>query len=95
MDFFKIVYALLLDRDGRAELLCKSTIDSMFQSQLGAASLKALQVVCQNPWFNRMMGGMPFEIRKDWGLGGLLLLDDLPGWRSSGTMTWGGTPNLT
>ncbi|KUI71188.1 Acyltransferase LovD [Cytospora mali] len=94
-EYFKIVHALLLAQDGKTQLLRKSTIDTMFQPQLGTASRKALQAVCQNPWFNRMMGGMPVEARKYWGLGGLLLLDDLPGWRGSGTMTWGGTPNLT
>ncbi|KUI52858.1 Acyltransferase LovD [Cytospora mali] len=94
-EYFKVVHALLLARDGKTQLLRKSTVDTIFQPQLGTASRKALQTVCQNPWFNRMMGGMPVEARKDWGLGGLLLLDDLPGWRGSGTMTWGGTPNLT
>lgn len=95
LDFFKVVHALLLDRDGKARLLGQSTIDAMFQPQLDAAPRRALHDVCQNPWFNRMMGGMPLETQKDWGLGGLLLLDNLQGWRSSGTMTWGGTPNLT
>lgn len=94
-DLFKVVHALLLDCGGTARLLRKSTIDIMFQPQLDAASRRVLQDVCQNPLFNRMMGGMPVEARKDWGLGGLLLLDDLQGWRSSSTMTWGGTPNLT
>lgn len=91
-DFFKAVHALLA---GNERLLRPTTFDIMFQPQLGTASRKALHAVCQNPWFNRMMGGMPVDTQKDWGLAGLLVLDDLPGWRGNGTMTWGGTPNLT
>lgn len=94
-EFFKIVHALLLGDDGKAQLLRKTTIDSMFEPQLGHSSRKTLHAVSENPWFNRMMGGMPSGSRKDWGLGGLLILDTLPGWRRAGTMTWGGTPNLT
>lgn len=40
------------------------------------------------------MGGTPKDIKKDWGLGGLLVMDDLPDGRKAGTMIWGGAPNL-
>jgi hypothetical protein len=41
------------------------------------------------------MGGTPKNSKKDWGLGGLLLRDDLPDGKAAGTMIWGGLPNLT
>lgn len=40
------------------------------------------------------MGGVPKDLKKDWGLGGLLVQDDLPDGKANGTMIWGGLPNL-
>jgi hypothetical protein len=40
------------------------------------------------------MGGTPKNIKKDWGLGGVLVTSDLPDGRKNGTMIWGGAPNL-
>lgn len=40
-------------------------------------------------------GGLARGTKRDWGLGGLLVMQDLEGWRSKGTMTGGGMPNLT
>ena len=40
------------------------------------------------------MGGTSKDSRKDWGLGGLLLLEDQPDGKAAGTMIWGGLPNL-
>ena len=40
------------------------------------------------------MGGTDKSQKKDWGLGGLLLLADQPDGKAAGTMIWGGLPNL-
>ena len=40
------------------------------------------------------MGGTLKDSKKDWGLGGLLLLEDQPDGKAAGTMIWGGLPNL-
>lgn len=40
------------------------------------------------------MGGTPKQIKKDWGLGGVLILQDAPDAMKAGTMLWGGYPNL-
>ena len=40
------------------------------------------------------MGGIPKDIVKDWGLGGLLLDTDAPNGMKAETMVWGGLPNL-
>jgi CubicO group peptidase (beta-lactamase class C family) len=103
-ELFKVIHAVLLASGPLAsdttpippaQLLRRSTVDSMFRPQLGVHSREALQRVAEIPRLNRMMGGMPTSASRDWGLGGLLLMDDLPGWRGKGTMTWGGNPNLT
>ncbi|KAI0912699.1 beta-lactamase/transpeptidase-like protein [Ustulina deusta] len=103
-DYLKVLRALLLASDASAsdaspvpptQLLRRSTVDAMFTPQLNEPARKALQAVSEIPRLNLMMGGMPTTTRKDWGLGGLLVMDDLPSWRRRGTLTWGGTPNLT
>lgn len=43
---------------------------------------------------NNAMGGTDKSQKKDWGLGGLLLLADQPDGKAAGTMIWGGLPNL-
>lgn len=40
------------------------------------------------------MGGTSKDKKKDWGLGGLLLLEDQQDGKAAGTMIWGGLPNL-
>lgn len=103
-ELFKVIRAVLLARRSwasdtspiaRAQLLRRSTAESMFRPQLGQAGREALQRVAEIPALNRIMGDMPVSTAKDWGLGGLLVMDDLPGWRGKGTLTWGGSPNLT
>ncbi|KAI1753210.1 hypothetical protein F4782DRAFT_497140 [Xylaria castorea] len=48
------------------------------------------------PWVVRVtMNDMPITTQKDWELGVLLVMDNLPSWRRRGTITWGGNPNLT
>ncbi|KAB5545852.1 beta-lactamase/transpeptidase-like protein [Coniochaeta sp. 2T2.1] len=103
-ELFNVVRAVLLASDPSAsdtapipptQLLRRSTVDSMFQPELGESGRAALQKVAQIPRLNRIMGDMPVSAIRDWGLGGLLLMDDLPSWRGKGTLTWGGNPNLT
>lgn len=43
---------------------------------------------------NNAMGGAPKTIKKDWGLGGVLIMQDAPDGKKAGTMLWGGLPNL-
>lgn len=104
-ELFKVVHAVLLACGPSSApdtstipaaqlLLRRSTAESMFRPQLGRPGREALQRAAEIPRLNRLMGDMPVSAAKDWGLGGLLLMDDLPGWRGKGTMTWGGSPNL-
>lgn len=44
---------------------------------------------------NNAMGGTQKDQKKDWGLGGLLLLHDQIDGKAAGSMIWGGLPNLT
>jgi CubicO group peptidase (beta-lactamase class C family) len=103
-ELFKVIHAVLLASGPEAvddgeippgQLLRRSTVQAMFRPQLREAGRGALQKVASIPRLNRMMGDMPVSTRKDWGLGGLLIMEDLPGRRRKGTMSWGGNPNMS
>lgn len=90
-DYIKILHAILKN-DGT--LLKKETIDMMFQPHLTPESKAGFMKLLSIPDFNQMVGNLPQDVSKDWGLGGLLIEGDFPEWRSKGTMSWGGMPNL-
>jgi len=43
---------------------------------------------------NPLLCGLPLGSQYNWGLGGMLTVEDLDGKRKSGTLTWGGMPTL-
>lgn len=91
-EYLKVIHSLLAD-DGK--LLKKESVAELFTPQLTNMSQNALMKIMENPDLNNVYGAtLPIDCKKDWGLGGLLCLDQLPGWRSKGTMTWTGLPNL-
>ena len=91
-EYLKVLHAVLKNE---GTLLKKETVDEMFRPHLSKDSQQALMKVMSFPEVNLMMGGMPERTEMDWGLGGLLILENMPQWRKKGTMTWGGMPNLT
>ncbi|KAI1358476.1 beta-lactamase/transpeptidase-like protein [Xylaria arbuscula] len=102
-DYLKVLQALLaaaspLATDAPsvppAQLLRRSSAEAIFQPQLSEPSRNAMYGVCRMPGLSMIMGGGPTTTRKDWGLGGILVMEDLPSWRRRGTMSWYGWPNL-
>ena len=93
-EYLKILQSLLKD-DGK--LLKSRSLELLFKSQLGEESKKALRKRLQVPEWNLALGGIPIteDSEVSWGLGGMVVPDDMPGWRRKGTLTWGGMPNLT
>ncbi|MCJ1360488.1 MAG: hypothetical protein MMC33_010493 [Icmadophila ericetorum] len=92
-EYLKILQSILAN-DGK--LLKPETVtDIMFQPHLSKKSQAGLMKTTADPAWQNALGGLPVDAGKDWGIGGLLTLADLPGTRKSGTMTWGGLPNLT
>ena len=47
------------------------------------------------PMVNEVMSALPLGAKKNWGLAGLMVLEDLKGWRRKGTLTWVGIPDHT
>ncbi|KAF2181661.1 beta-lactamase family protein [Zopfia rhizophila CBS 207.26] len=92
-EYIKVVHALLT-ADENERILKKESMEEFFKPQLGEESAATLATVLKHIDANNAMGGTQQEIRKDWGLGGLLLCDDSPDGKRAGTMVWGGYPNL-
>jgi CubicO group peptidase (beta-lactamase class C family) len=92
-EYIKILQAVLTT-DEDEKLLKKETTKDFFTPQLGEVPSATLNGMLQDNMINNAMGGTSKNTKKDWGLGGLLLLDDQPDGKAAGTMIWGGLPNL-
>ena len=90
-EYGKVLRSVLRD-DGM--LLRPETVEMMFRPQLNEAGQVALMKLMQDPELNDMMGSLPPGAEKNWGLAGLLLLEDSRDGRRKGSMSWGGLPNL-
>jgi CubicO group peptidase (beta-lactamase class C family) len=90
VEYFKILQSILLDDE---KLLKKETVDEMFKPQLSEVSRNAYMEKLKIPEVNQGFGPLPLGCQVDWGLGGNLNMEDLPG-RRKGSMAWSGYPNL-
>lgn len=90
LDYFKCLQSICAN-DGR--ILKSDTIDEMFKPQLSKASRKGLMEKLSIPEVSDAMGALPMGLEADWGLGGLINLENMKG-RSKGSIAWGGYPNL-
>ncbi|KAJ6027067.1 hypothetical protein N7499_005174 [Penicillium canescens] len=91
-DFMKVLRSILAD-DGK--LLTKDTTATMFQSQLGDASRESLRKHIKSCGLNAAFIGISDNSHAyDWGLGGMLAMDDELSGRKKGTLFWSGKPNL-
>jgi CubicO group peptidase (beta-lactamase class C family) len=93
-EYIKILHGVLTS-DENEKILKKETVEMLFKPQLGAESAAMLNMVLQDTTVNNAMGGLPKEVRKDWGLGGLLIRIDTADGIKEGTLFWGGLPNLS
>lgn len=90
--YLKVLQSLLVD-DGK--LLKKETAAQMFTPQLGKESRAVLQAEYDaSPAIGpTAIGHFPPKKEYNWGLGGLLSMEDID-WRKKGALTWSGMPNL-
>jgi hypothetical protein len=76
-------------------LLKQESLDEMFKPQLSPSSQAYLMKLCKAPELNdSMASSIPIGTKVDYGLAGMLCLEDIDGRRRSGTMCWSGLPNL-
>jgi len=88
-DYIKVLVALLKN-DGT--LLKPETVRAMFTPQL--PDDKYLVAIVTDPTVGPMMRAGVDSQAWNFGLGGILNMDDVEGVCNKGTMTWGGLPNL-
>lgn len=90
--FMKILMSLLRDDE---VLLKRETTRMMFEPQLTDESREAMRVLWNDKANTKLfVGEFQPEVRKDWSLGGLLVMDGTKGWRRKNTLVWSGLPNL-
>ncbi|THV08209.1 beta-lactamase [Dendrothele bispora CBS 962.96] len=90
-EFVKLLSTLLRNDE---TVLKKDTVEMMFTPQLQDPKyIRAF--MDNNPLSYILLRGLPMSIKYNWGLGGLLMLEDAPGRRKAGSMMWGGLPNLS
>ncbi len=95
--FLKILRSLLDDDE---VLLSKSTSAMMFEPHLSAKSQEALQAVyrAEPKTGPCAIGTFPPNVHYDWGLGGVLTMQDVNeteiSWRKKGYLNWSGVPNF-
>ena len=90
--FMKVLQSISRDDE---VLLKRETTKMMFEPQLTEESREAMRVLWSDEANARyFVGEFPTQLRKDWGLGGLLIRDATEGWRRSNTLVWSGMPNL-
>jgi hypothetical protein len=65
----------------------------MFTPQLTPAAKALTNTLRQFPEINNVWGGIPTNVETDWGIGGIMNVEECSG-RRKGTMSWGGYPNL-
>jgi CubicO group peptidase (beta-lactamase class C family) len=90
-EYIKILHSILLD-DGK--ILKPETVNLMFTPNLPEGPKKAMKEFYEAPWFKDTFASHQPEIGLDWGLAGLVTLDDEATGRKKGTLTWSGLPNL-
>jgi CubicO group peptidase (beta-lactamase class C family) len=91
-DYIKLLISLLKNDE---KLLRSETVDQMFTPQLSDSTHLMNIHADANPLSPGIAVHIPKETKVDFGLGGLLNLEDLSNTgRSAGGMQWGGIPNL-
>lgn len=90
-DYLEVQRSLLAD-DQR--LLKKETVAMLFQPQLTAEAKASLNYyIKKHPLGEFMVGEYNPDVELDWGLGGIIFLQDDVGKRKRGTLNWGGMAN--
>ncbi|KAL4779758.1 beta-lactamase/transpeptidase-like protein [Aspergillus varians] len=89
--FVKILQSLLAN-DGK--LLRPETADGMFEQHVGAEASAGYRAALESPMGVFFRVGVDLDTKMGYGLGGLVTMEDVPGWYGEGTMSWGGGQTL-
>lgn len=94
IDFMKLLGSLV-ENDGR--ILHPSSLDKLFRPCLPPLAAEKFQtlraaIYQQN---DRHEMALPSPVKVNYALGGMTTVEDIPGGRKAGSMSWGGLPNLS
>lgn len=90
-DYARLLRAMLQAEPG---VVSGKTAQDMFAGQLDQAQRGALQAFCYGPGKrSAFIPEFPDGIELQYGFGGLVALDDLPGQRRKGSLSWTGAAN--
>ncbi|KAF2738566.1 beta-lactamase family protein [Polyplosphaeria fusca] len=92
-EYIKILHAVLTT-DENEKILKKSSVEQLTKPQLSEAASAQLNAALKLEQMNNAMGATSLEVKRDYGLGGLVICEDDPAGPREGTMVWGGYPNL-
>lgn len=90
-EYLKILRSILAN-DGK--LLQPATVDSMFQPQLSPKASATLNYLWNIPELNAAASRYPLNTKLDWGLGGLMNMEDVAGGPKKNSLAWSGLPCL-
>ena len=86
-DYLKVLRSLLANDD---KILKPTTVGAMFEHHLGPAATVSEGATLAGPIGPFFRVGVEQGSKAGYGLGGLLTLEDVPGWYGEKTLTWGG-----
>lgn len=89
-DYLRVQQSILAN-DGK--LLKPSSVETMFTPQLSPEAKESFQAFISGPFGAMLPGEQDPQIEVDWGIGGMLFLQDDRGRRKKGTLHWAGMAN--
>lgn len=90
-DYQKILHSITAN-DG--QLLESSSVDQLFLPEMAPAVRASVKNALIDENINNIFGGMPKGADITCAMGGMVVLEDLPGRRMKGSMYWGGLLNV-
>lgn len=98
-DFARLLHSICTPSSDLPQVLRPSSIDQMFSPQLGSGPLAQLRSTVAIPEMGRVLGGLERPAQVDWGLGGMLIMEDMKGdmgerKRGKGSLFWSAAPNI-
>jgi CubicO group peptidase (beta-lactamase class C family) len=91
---FRVFLRAILQADPR--LMQPTSYEPLFQEHMGEASRQSMErLLNENDWWEEELGGnIERGTRRAWGMGGVVLGEDVSGWMQQGSVTWKGMSNL-
>ena len=75
-------------------LLSSSMVDELFRPEMNPSVRSSLMKILTNETTNNIYGGLPLGTQATYAIGGMVVLEDLPGRRKRGSLHWGGLLNM-